>query len=183
MENQRQAVAQRIKGLRDASDLTVSDVAAKTGVEAETYARYETGAADVPMSYLSVLAALYKVEVTALLTGGEAHAKVFHVTRKGTGPVVARRNVYHYEALGALFAGKAMEPFVVSVEPSLTSLHLNSHPGQEFNYVLSGTLRLTVGDHTLVLSAGDSIYFDAATPHGMQAAGEAPATFLAVITA
>ena len=73
MDNQRQAVAQRIKGLRDASDLTVSDVAAKTGVEAETYARYETGAADVPMSYLSVLAALYKVEVTALLTGGEAH--------------------------------------------------------------------------------------------------------------
>lgn len=183
MANQRQSIAERIKGLRDASDLTSDAVAAETGVSREDYARYEAGEADVPMSYLSVLASFYNVDVTAILTGGDAHAKVFHVTRKGTGPVVARRHQYHYEALGALFAGKAMEPFIVTVEPSLQELHLNSHPGQEFNYVLSGTLTLAVGENTLVLTPGDSIYFDALTPHGMRAEGTEPATFLAVITA
>jgi len=183
MANQRQSIAERIRGLRDASDLTRATVAAETGVPLEDYSRYEAGQDDVPMSYLSVLAAFYKVDVTAILTGGDAHAKVFHVTRKGTGPVVERRHEYHYEALGALFAGKVMEPFIVTVEPSLKELHLNTHPGQEFNYVLSGTLKLTVGENTLVLTRGDSIYFDAATPHGMQAEGDEPATFLAVITA
>lgn len=183
MANQRQSIAERIRGLRDASDLTRAAVAAETGVAVEEYARYEAGEADVPMSYLSVLAAFYRVDVTALLTGGDAHAKVFHVTRRGTGPVVARRHVYHYEALGALFAGKVMDPFIVTVEPSLKEVHLNSHPGQEFNYVLSGTLRLTVGENTLTLAQGDSVYFDAATPHGMRAEGTEPASFLAVITA
>lgn len=183
MENQRCAIAERIKGLRDASELTRAAVAEATGIEAETYTRYEAGAVDTPMSYLSVLASFYKVDVTAILTGGDAHARVFHVTRKGGGPVVERRHVYHYEALGALFTGKEMEPFIVTVEPSVNDVHLNTHHGQEFNYVLSGILRLTVGDNTMVLSPGDSIYFNAATPHGMQAQGPGAATFLAVITA
>lgn len=183
MKNQRSSIAERIKGLRDASDLTLDAVAEKTGVTSDVLARYESGASDVPMSYLATLAGVFKVDVTALLTGGDAHAHVFHVTRKGTGPVVARRNMYHYEALGALFSGKVMEPFIVTVEPSLRELHLNSHAGQEFNYVISGALKLTVGGNTVVLSPGDSIYFDATTPHGMQTDGNAPATFLAVITA
>jgi quercetin dioxygenase-like cupin family protein len=183
MTNQRLAIAERIRGLRDASDLAPEAVAAETGVGAAEYVRYEAGEADAPLSYLSVLAAFYKVDVTALLTGGDAHARTFHVTRRGTGPVVERRHMYHYEALGALFAGKAMEPFVVTVEPVLGETHLNTHPGQEFNYVLAGALLLTVGGHTLTLEPGDSVYFDAAAPHGMRAAGNAPATFLAVITA
>ncbi len=183
MENQRREIAVRIKGLRDAAELTRAAVAEATGIEVEAYTRYEAGAMDAPMSYLSVLAAFYKVDVTAILTGGDAHARVFHVTRSGSGPVVQRRHVYHYEALGAQFTGKVMEPFIVTVEPSLKELHLNTHRGQEFNYVLSGTLRLTVGENTVVLSPGDSIYFDAATPHGMQSEGPGPATFLAVITA
>jgi mannose-6-phosphate isomerase-like protein (cupin superfamily) len=182
MENQRRLIAERIKGLRDSSDVTRAKVAAETGVTAETYTRYEAGVTDVPMSYLSTLAAFYKVDATAILTGGDSHAKVFHVTRRGTGPVVARRHVYHYEALGARFTGKVMDPYLVTVEPVLKELDLNSHPGQEFNYVLSGSLKLTVGGNSLVLFPGDSIYFDATTPHGMQAAGDAPATFLAVIT-
>ena len=183
MENQRQAIAVRVKGLRDASDLTSAEVAAKTGVSVDAYQQYESGAMDVPLSYVSSLAAFYKVDVTAILTGGDAHAKVFHVTRKGSGPVVERRHEYHYEALGALFVGKVMDPYVVTVQPSLKELHLNTHSGQEFNYVISGRMRLTVGGNTVLLGPGDSVYFDSSTPHGMQAEGGEPATFLAVITA
>lgn len=180
--NQRQLIAERIKGLRDASDLTPEAVASETGVSVDTYLRYEAGEADVSVSYLSVLAAFYQVDVTVLLTGSDAHAKTFHVTRKGTGPIIARRHVYHYEALGVRFAGKVMEPFIVTVEPSLKETHLNTHPGQEFNYVLSGRLRLTIGENTLLLEPGDSIYFNATVPHGMRADGNEPVTFLAIIT-
>lgn len=183
MKNQRLAIAERVRGLRDASEITQAEVAENTGVPVETYRMYESGEQDVPMSYLSRLAAFYRVDPTAILTGGDAHARAFHLTRRGRGPVVERRNVYHYEALGASFTGRTMEPYIVTVEPSLKELHLNSHPGQEFNYVLSGRLRLTIGGRTMVLDPGDSVYFDALRPHGMQTADDRPATFLAIITA
>ena len=183
MNNQRHSIAERVRGLRDASEVTPSEVSEKTGVSLEVYQQYESGERDLPMSYITRLAAFYRIDPVAILTGCDAHAKTFHVTRKGTGPIVERRHVYHYEALGALFSGRIMEPYIVTVEPSLKDLHLNTHPGQEFNYVISGRLQLTVDGHTMVLEPGDSIYFDALKPHGMKTEGDEPATFLAVITA
>ncbi|MBR4172059.1 MAG: helix-turn-helix transcriptional regulator [Kiritimatiellae bacterium] len=182
MENQRMAIAERIKGLRDASDFTVESIARDTGIPVETYRQYEEGIADVPMSTISILANLYKVDPTTILTGGDPHATVFRVTRKGAGAIVERRNVYHYEALSVLFAGKRMEPFIVTVDPSVKELHTNVHPGQEFNYILSGSIRLTVDGQSVVLNEGDSIYFDSTKPHGMQNEGNVPAKFLAIIT-
>ncbi|MBO4286740.1 MAG: helix-turn-helix transcriptional regulator [Kiritimatiellae bacterium] len=183
MENQRKSIAERVRGLRDASDFSAEEVARRTGIPLDDYVRYENGELDVPMSTVSILASLYKVDPTAILTGGDAHAHVFRVTRKGEGAVVERRNVYHYEALSVLFSGKKMEPYIVTVEPSLKGLHLNTHPGQEFNYVLSGRMRLTVDGKEIDLDTGDSIYFDATKPHGMQTLGDGPAKFLAIITA
>jgi quercetin dioxygenase-like cupin family protein len=58
---------------------------------------------------------------------------------------------------------------------------LNAHPGQEFEYLLEGSLRVVVDRHEVVLAAGDSIYFDSGHPHGIQALGGAPAKFVAVI--
>ena len=183
MKNERLAIAERVRGLRDASEVTPSEVSEKTGIPLDVYNQYEAGELDVPMSTITMLAAFYNVDPTAILTGGDPHTAAFHVTRKGTGPIVERRNVYHYEALGALFKGKKMDPFVVTVAPSLKGLHLNTHPGQEFNYVLSGKMRLTVDGNTIVLEPGDSVYFTAMKPHGMQTEGSEPATFLAIITA
>ncbi|MFI5369128.1 MAG: cupin domain-containing protein, partial [Spirochaetia bacterium] len=58
---------------------------------------------------------------------------------------------------------------------------LNTHPGQEFNYVLEGALKVVVEGHEVLLSPGDCIYFDARHSHGMKAVGQAPARFVAVI--
>jgi quercetin dioxygenase-like cupin family protein len=182
MKNQREGIALRLKGLREAVGQSIAEMAAATGTDAAVCAAYERGQRDVPLSYLSRLAARFHVDVTALLTGGDAHMHAFHVTRKGRAPVVARRRQYHYEALGAGFAGKAMEPYRVTVEPG-TPVCENTHPGQEFDCVVRGRLLVRVAGHDVTLKAGDSIYFDATQPHGMQAVGGKPATFLAIITA
>lgn len=182
MTDSRAIIAQRIAGLRDAAGLEASTVAAATNITTAEYLKMESGSADISMSFLTLLAAYYKVDTTVLLTGGDAHARTFHVTRKGTGPVVARRSMYHYEALGTGLAGKEFESFIVTVEPSLKETYLNTHPGQEFNYVLSGTLQITIGNNTVTLTAGDSIHFRAEVPHGMRVKGDTPATFLAIIT-
>jgi mannose-6-phosphate isomerase-like protein (cupin superfamily) len=121
--------------------------------------------------------------MSALLTGEEPRLRVYSVTRAGRGVKVARRREYGYQSLAFNFVDKGMEPFLITVEPRPDSetVPLNAHPGQEFNYVLEGTLMAVVEGHEVVLSPGDSIYFDARHSHGMKALGGAPARFVAVI--
>ncbi len=60
-------------------------------------------------------------------------------------------------------------------------MHLNSHSGQEFNYILEGRLLLSINGKELILNPGDSIYFDSNLPHGMQALDGKPVRFVATI--
>lgn len=181
--DQRQEIAKRIVALREDAGLTTGQVARETGITEQEYVSFETGKSDIPMGWLSAFAKRYGVSPTSLLTGTDPHAQVYHLRRKGTGPVVERRNEYHYESLASQFGKRLMEPFVVTVEPKEGSpIHLNSHAGDELNYVLSGRLFLSVDGHDLILESGDSVYFDSSKKHGMAALDGKPATFLAIIS-
>ena len=72
---------------------------------------------------------------------------------------------------------------MVTVEPTPPEapFTLNTHPGQEFNIVMEGSMHLCIGEKELVLHEGDSIIFDSTRPHGMKAIGERPVKFLAII--
>ena len=182
--NQREEIAGRIKGLREASGTPEASIAEKTGISVAEYRAMESGATDAPMSWLSRLASFHNMEITSLLTGSDPHSRRYHLTRRGTGPVVERRASYHYESLAAQFAGRSMEPFMVTVEPDETGeTHLNSHPGQEFDMVTEGRLRIYIDSQQLDLERGDSLYFDSSLPHGMAALDGKRASFLAIITA
>ncbi len=76
-----------------------------------------------------------------LLTGEETRMHIFTVTRKGNGVRVERRKQYKYENLAEKFIHKKAEPFVVTVKPRIDQDKptTNSHPGQEFNFVISGS--------------------------------------------
>ncbi|MBR6789157.1 MAG: AMP-binding protein [Clostridia bacterium] len=62
-------------------------------------------------------------------------------------------------------------------------IHLTTHSGQEFDYILKGQLKIQVGEHVEILSEGDSIYYDSSTPHGMIAIGGSDCEFCAVVLA
>jgi mannose-6-phosphate isomerase-like protein (cupin superfamily) len=101
------------------------------------------------------------------------------VTRAGLGVSVDRNRDYKYQSLAYNFIHKRAEPFLVTVEPGPG--HVNSHPGQEFYYVLEGALKVTLGEREVVLEAGDALYFDATVPHCLTARHDRPARILAVI--
>ena len=61
------------------------------------------------------------------------------------------------------------------------SFHINTHPGQELDYVLEGSVVAKVADTELMLGAGDTLYYDSAYPHGMKAV-DGPAKILVVIS-
>ncbi len=183
MTEQIRQIADRIRGLRQIARLSAETCARELGIPAETYRSYESGAADIPASFLYQVAHKFNVELSSLLTGEEPRLHQYCVTRAGRGVKVERRTDYDYQSLAFNFADKKMEPFLITVapRPAAEPVPLNAHPGQEFNYLLEGTPRVVVSGHEVVLKPGDCIYFDSAHVHGMKAVGDAPARFLAVI--
>lgn len=181
-KNAIEQVAHRLKGLRDALDLTPSDIAKACEINVETYMAYESGNSDIPVSFLHRLAHEFNVELTALMFGNEPTMRSYFVTRDGKGIKVERRKAYSYESLAGNFANRVFDPFIVTVEPNdTTEPTLNSHQGQEFNYVLEGSMEITVGSNTMVLNQGDTIIFDAKIPHKMRALNNSRVRFLAII--
>ena len=176
-------IAGRVRELRELSDVSVREMAEYLKVSDETYRKYESGIEDIPASLLFEIAHKLHVDMATLLTGEEPRMNIFTLTRDGKGVSVERRKQYAYQNLAEKFIHKKAEFFIVSVEPKPygTKPETNSHAGQEFNYVLDGTLKVYIHDNEIVLNKGDSIYFDSNYEHAMEAMDGKPARFLAVI--
>jgi len=175
-------IAPRIFGLREAMGLSVEEMAQKTGFTPEEVARYESGTAEIPVSFLFELAKVCHVDTTVLISGGESHLKNWTMVKAGDGLSVERRKDYEYKALAYRFVGRKMEPFIVTVPPkSVAELTFSHHPGQEFIYMLEGTLEITLDTKAVTLAAGDSLYFDSRTPHALRGLDGREARFLDVI--
>jgi len=183
MSDELQLIAERLRGLREIREVSLETLAADLQIPAATLAAYENARADIPVSVLYNIARYFNVEMSVLLTGEEPRLHLYSIVRHGHGVPIDRRKEYSHLSLAANFVDKKAEPFLVTVEPEATEtpFALNAHPGQEFNYVLKGTLRIAIDRHEVVLQEGDAFYFDASRPHGMKAVGQVPAQFLAVI--
>lgn len=183
MSRQIEQIASRIKELREIAGVSMQSLAKKFNIPIETYQAYESGKSDIPVSFLYKISNEFKVEMTALLTGEGPRLHTYALVRKGKGVSVERRKEYKYQSLAYNFVNKKAEPFLVTVEPEPedSPVHYNTHPGQEFNYVLEGKLKIIIDGHELILNEGDSLYFDSSRNHGMKALDNKPAKFLALI--
>ena len=127
------------------------------------------------------MARLCGVDVTEIISGSSARLDTFQVVRGGAGQPLDRYEGYHIVDLAYRFTGKEMQPLMVTLDPREEPADLVMHKGQEFNYVISGSVMVTVGSQEVILDAGDSIYFNPQLPHGQKCAGDSPATFITVV--
>ncbi|GAU09393.1 helix-turn-helix domain-containing protein [Desulfoplanes formicivorans] len=175
-------IAPRLRGLRDAMELSTEAMAGDLGVGVDEVETYESGEVEIPVSYLFRVAQAYHVDLTVLISGNEAHLHNYSMVKAGNGLSVERRKDYDYKSLAYRFVGRKMEPFYIKVPPKdVNSLNYSHHEGQEFIYMLKGKLEIHLGDKVFVMEPGDSFYFDSTTPHALRALGEANAEFLDVI--
>ena len=183
MNEQIKQIAERLTGLREALEITPEEMANVCKLNTEDYLRLETGNVDISVSLLHQIAQTYQIDLSALMFGNEPKMSSYYVTRKGKGEVVERTKAYKYQSLAAGFSKRKADPFMVTVSPKPAdeSIYLNSHAGQEYNYIISGRLLLQINGKDLILETGDSIYFNSELPHGMKALDGKEVCFLAVI--
>ena len=173
-------VPERIKELREILDISALDMAKDTDIPYESYCKYEGGELDIPISTLYTIANRLGTDVTVLLTGDEARMDSAAVCRKGKGVQIERYPGYEFSSLAFNFKKRTIEPLLVLLDSSKHQADLVSHSGQEFNFVLEGKMKVTVGKTGHILEAGDSIYFDARLPHAQHAIN-GQAQFLTII--
>ncbi len=180
-------VAERIHEMREICDFSVEEMAEKTEVSVEQYNIYEAGLVDLPFTFIHKCALAFDIGITDLLEGHSAVLTSYTVTRKGKGQTTASENGIEIQNLAPKFRKKLSEPYWVRYEYSAElenmPVHTTTHAGQEFDLVISGTLKVKVGSHEEILHEGDSIYYNSSTPHGMIAIDGRDCVFLAMIMA
>ncbi len=185
MNSQLYEIAERIKEMREILGFTVAEMAEATEVTVDDYLSYESGEADMPFSFIHKCALTFGIEITELLEGRAARLSSYTVTRKGQGLQTAKEEGITIQDLAPKFKSKIAEPYWVRYEYSEAQqnspIHLTKHSGQEFDLVISGSLMVQVGTNKETLHAGDSIYYNSSTPHGMIAVEGEDCVFCAVV--
>jgi len=178
-------IATRIKEMREIMGWSIAEMAAKTEVDEERYIAYEGGKTDIPFSFIHKCALSFNIEMTELLGGTSAKLSSYTVTRKGHGQKTAEEDGIEIVNLAPKFRDKIAQPYYVRYEYSAAQqnkpIHLATHSGQEFDIVLSGRLKVQIGEHVEYLDEGDSIYYNSSTPHGMIAVDGKDCVFCAVV--
>ena len=183
MNEELKQIGLRLKGLRDALELSQEEFAASCDIPVLDYVEYENGNRDFSISLLKRIATKYNVDLTTLMFDEEPRMNSYALTRREKGLEIKRVEDYQYQALASGFTNRKADIFIVTVQPKdeSTPIHLSSHNGQEFNLVIKGRLLIQINGKDLILEKGDSLYFDPNLPHGMKALDGKPAKFLTVI--
>ncbi len=167
------AVGPRLRALRQERDITLAGLSAATDISVSTLSRLESGQRRANLELLVPLARAYQVpldELVGVPPQGDPRIRPRPITRHGTTMYPLTRRT------GGLQAYKhVIPPSRVPKAPDL-----RTHEGYEWLYVLSGRLRLVLGEHDLVLTTGEAAEFDTRVPHWFTNAGSDPVEILSL---
>jgi len=180
-----QEMAQRIRGLREIMGLSCEEMAGLTDVSLEEYLRCEAGESDLNFAFIYRCAQAFGVDVTDIIEGASPRLSNYTLTRAGEGQHIEHAHGMTYYNMAARFKKRVAEPLYVvaeySDEAQLRPIDCTTHEGQEFDIVLSGQLKVQVGEHIEILNPGDTIYYNSTASHGMIATGGKDCLFYAIV--
>ncbi|TXL61378.1 helix-turn-helix domain-containing protein [Aeromicrobium terrae] len=163
-------VGQRLQRVRKQRGLTLTGVSAATGISKSTLSRLETGQRKPSLELLLPLAQVYRVPLDDLVGAPEVgDPRIRPKPRRVKG-----RTVLPLTGAGGVQAWKILIPRTQSTPAR------RAHDGFEWLYVLSGRMRLVLGDQDLVLGPGEAAEFDTQVPHWFGSTGDEPAEVLSI---
>ena len=187
--DQTKIVGEKIKSLRETKEISIAELAERTGLAEEQINRIENNV-DIPS-----LAPLIKIARALGVRLGtfrddqdEMGAVVYHKDEETKETISFSNNAMdtrthmRYLSLAKSKSDRHMEPFIVDIEATNdTEYSLSSHEGEEFIYVMEGVVEVSHGKKIHVIKAGDSIYYDSIVPHHVHGHEGQAAKILAVV--
>jgi len=181
--SQEEKIGKRIRKTRKLRGLTLRQLADRTGFTQGYLSKVENSDKSPPVSTLIRLARVLGVSISELF--GETETRnPFVLVRRDERREMARPGSefgYYYETLGYSFAGRHMDPYILTIPAGLEKPELVRHEGEEMVFVLKGRLKFFLGESEVVLQEGDCLYFDSSLSHHAVALGRKEAKILVVI--
>lgn len=160
-------LAQRIKHLRVRQNLTLEEVAQRSGQTRSWLSKVENFRVTPSLPALGRIAQALGVSIATLVEGLDQKPKLVCV--RSDERLRVERDRPHskiaYESLAYQRARRAMDPFVLTVPPGVARKEALAHEGEEFLMVLNGKVDFEYGEERLKLKIGDCLYFDAEEKH------------------
>lgn len=177
-------IGERVRQYRRSASLSSADLAQRTGMSRAMISRVESATTSSSLSTLQRLAEGLGIPVTALFRGVDSDREAVY-TPAGQGALTVRSGTRHgheYRSLGHLRGtGEAtLEPTLVTLTEASMVFPLFQHRGEEFLYLLEGTMVYAHGAYRYRLGPGDSLLIDGEGPHGPLELVELPVRFLAI---
>lgn len=158
----------RIRKTRRRLGLTLQQLADQTGYTRSLISKIETGKTVPPVATLMKLAAALGVSAATFLEDDAEPTTVFTPAARSARDLVKSDMGYRFQMLASKRNDKLMQPILFEAERGKLAPQPLMHAGEEFVYVLEGRMNYRVGEVTHELGPGDSLYFDAEQPHGLE---------------
>ncbi len=180
-----QEMARRIRELREVTGLSVEEMAQRTNLSVEEYQQCEAGNRNLSIAFLYRCTLSFGVDMGDLLEGRSPKLRSYALTRKGEGQRIEEAHHMIGFNLAAGFRNRIALPLYMEISyrpgAEYEDIELVTHEGQECDIVIRGHMRIQIGEKTEVLHAGDCIYYDSSTPHGMIAVDGEDCAFYAIV--
>ena len=185
MEHKLKQIADRVRELRLISGLSVAEMAARTGMAESEYEACENGNKNLSIAFLYHCALNFGVDMSDILEGKSPKLRSYALTRRGEGQKIEEAHHMVGYNLASGFRNRIALPLHMEMKYHAgaedEAIEMVTHEGQECDIVITGQMKIQIGDHTEILNPGDCIYYDSGTPHGMIAVGGEDCSFYAIV--
>jgi transcriptional regulator with XRE-family HTH domain len=179
-----QQIARRIRQFRMDRGMTLQQLSAATGFSKGLLSKIENCVVSPPIGTLARIAEAFDVHISDFFGSEESRPDTVFFPRS------ARRKVhshgsslnYQYELLAPGLRRREMQPMLVTIDGSNSRFGLQQHAGEQFIFMIEGSMQYVVGERSYKVDPGDVLYFDARSPHGPKLAPDQRAKYIVVHT-
>ena len=170
MNDELARVGMRLRVARRARGWTLDDLASKAEMSPSTLSRLESGKRQASLELLLPLTRALGIRIDDLLEPEARDPRVRRTVIRSEGHIIVPLMPEH----------SPVQTYRITYPPSANVPPMRVHDGWEWLTVLSGRLRLLLGEQDLVLGRGEAAEFDTQIPHAMMAVGKTPAHVISI---
>lgn len=179
-----QHIARRIRQLRSARAMTLQQVSDLTGLSKGLLSKIENCIVSPPIGTLVKLATALDIPIGEFFETEEIDPGAVFFPKSKRKRVQGRRSEHNYD-YDLLVPGRKrrdMQPMMISVDGRDSKFVLHEHPGEQFIFMLEGSMEYIVAGRSCKVQPGDCLYFDARIPHGPKLRKNEKAHYLVVFS-